>query len=114
VETLDFLMRRGAYANREEGLPAVLLLDIKMPRMDGVQATRAIRALGDDRASVPIIALTANADPDDVTGYLEAGMICVVEKPIKPERLRMAMIRAMASRTEVEAFGEPNLRAVNL
>ncbi|WP_242913181.1 response regulator [Brevundimonas pishanensis] len=98
----------------KDGRFDIILMDIKMPRMDGVQATRAIRALGDDRASVPIIALTANADPDDVTGYLEAGMICVVEKPIKPERLRMAMIRAMASRTEVEAFGEPNLHAVNL
>ncbi|KAG1422817.1 hypothetical protein G6F57_023529 [Rhizopus arrhizus] len=37
VEVMDYLLRRGAFANREEGLPAVLLLDIKMPRMDGLE-----------------------------------------------------------------------------
>ena len=91
----------------------MILMDIKMPRMDGVQATRAIRGLGDDRASVPIIALTANADPDDVAGYVEAGMICVVEKPIKPERLRMAMVRAMSSRDENHVENVPSRQAVN-
>lgn len=85
----------------------MILMDIKMPRLDGVQATRAIRNLGDDRASVPIIALTANADPDDVASYIEAGMLCVVEKPIKPERLRMAMVRAMSSREAVAIADEP-------
>ncbi|WP_312127949.1 response regulator [Brevundimonas sp.] len=74
----------------------MVLMDIKMPRMDGVQATRAIRAMGGDLASLPIIALTANADPDDALGYVAAGMMCVVEKPIKPERLRMAMVRALS------------------
>ncbi|WP_297799637.1 response regulator [uncultured Brevundimonas sp.] len=78
----------------------LILMDIKMPRLDGVQATRAIRALPDDRSTTPIIALTANADPDDVAGYLDAGMVCVVEKPIKPERLRMAILRALSSREE--------------
>lgn len=77
----------------------LILMDIKMPRMDGIQATRAIRALEDERSKTPIIALTANADPDDVAGYIEAGMACVVEKPIKPERLRMAMIRALEAPT---------------
>lgn len=76
----------------------LILMDIKMPRMDGVQATRVIRALADDRALTPIIALTANADPEDVVGYIAAGMASVVEKPIKPERLRMAMIRALDDR----------------
>lgn len=76
----------------------LILMDIKMPRMDGIQATHAIRGFADDRAHTPIIALTANADPDDVVGYIAAGMVCVVEKPIKPERLRMAMIRALEER----------------
>ncbi len=74
----------------------LILMDIKMPRMDGVQATKAIRALTGPARDIPIIALTANADPDDAKAYLATGMAAVVEKPIKPERLRMAMNAALA------------------
>lgn len=83
----------------------LVLMDIKMPRLDGVQATRAIRALAGDSRNVPIIALTANADPDDARQYLAAGMAALVEKPIKPERLRMAMNAALSHETAVEAPG---------
>jgi CheY-like chemotaxis protein len=69
----------------------VILMDIKMPRMDGVTATREIRKLKGPGGRVPIIALTANADPDEVNEYLQAGMHAVVEKPIKPERLMEAL-----------------------
>jgi signal transduction histidine kinase/CheY-like chemotaxis protein len=73
----------------------LVLMDIKMPRMDGVQATQAIRALSGPVSRIPIVALTANADPEDARRYLSIGMAAVVEKPIKPERLRMAMNTAM-------------------
>ena len=75
----------------------LILMDIKMPRMDGVQATLAIRALSSDSRNIPIVALTANADPEDAKHYLSVGMAAVVEKPIKPERLRMAMNAALAA-----------------
>lgn len=65
----------------------LILMDIKMPRMDGIAATRAIREMGGRVGGVPIVALTANADPADVQSYVAAGMQDVVEKPIKPERL---------------------------
>ena len=78
----------------------LILMDIKMPRMDGVQCTQAIRALSGPEGLIPIIALTANADPDDARGYLAIGMAAVVEKPIKPERLRMAMNAALAEPAE--------------
>jgi len=74
----------------------LILMDIKMPRMDGVAATQAIRALDGPVSRIPIIALTANADPDDAKKYVGCGMASVVEKPIKPERLRMAMNAALA------------------
>jgi len=80
----------------------LVLMDIKMPRMDGVQATQAIRALDGPVSRVPIVALTANADPEDAKHYLSIGMAAVVEKPIKPERLRMAMNAALAT-PEVQA-----------
>ena len=76
----------------------VILMDIKMPRMDGVTAAREIRKLPGPAGSTPIIALTANADADEVTKYLAAGMRCVVEKPIKPERLMEALDMALAER----------------
>jgi len=74
----------------------VILMDIKMPRMDGVTATREIRKLAGSAGRVPIIALTANADADEVAQYLAAGMRSVVEKPIKPERLLEALDAALA------------------
>ncbi|MFA4892261.1 response regulator [Brevundimonas sp.] len=81
----------------------LVLMDIKMPRMDGVQATLAIRALGGPAGSLPIVALTANADPDDARRYVEIGMASVVEKPIKPERLRMAMNLALEQAVDARA-----------
>jgi signal transduction histidine kinase/CheY-like chemotaxis protein len=85
----------------------LVLMDIKMPRMDGVQATQAIRALDGPVSQIPIVALTANADPEDARRYLSIGMAAVVEKPIKPERLRMAMNAALeqAAMTEMAAEG---------
>lgn len=60
----------------------VILMDIQMPVMDGVTATRMIRALEGAAASTPIIALTANTLPDQIQTYVEAGMDDCVAKPI--------------------------------
>jgi signal transduction histidine kinase/CheY-like chemotaxis protein len=97
----------------EDGLEAVeaarsgrfdlILMDIKMPRMDGIAATKAIRALGGVVAATPIVALTANVDPEDARSYLAAGMCCVVEKPIKPDRLLQAINIALAVAPEEDA-----------
>jgi len=81
----------------------LILMDIKMPNMDGVAATRAIRALPGPVSGVPIIALTANADPDDAEGYLAAGMTGVVEKPMKPEHLLAALQHALGENVEAAA-----------
>ena len=78
----------------------LILMDIKMPVMDGVAATKAIRALPGKPGRVPIIALTANAEPEDAEGYLAAGMNGVVEKPMKPEHLLVALQQALG---EVDA-----------
>jgi CheY-like chemotaxis protein len=84
----------------------LILMDIKMPRLDGVQATLAIRALEPPVSLMPIIALTANADPVDAASYIASGMASVVEKPIKPERLRAAMNAALvAHATDPRAEG---------
>ena len=69
----------------------LILMDIKMPEMDGVEATRIIRAIPGKAGRTPIIALTANADPEDAEAYIAAGMNGVVEKPMKPEHLLQAL-----------------------
>jgi CheY-like chemotaxis protein len=69
----------------------LVLMDIKMPGIDGVEATRRIRSGGGPGSQLPILALTANADPADAAFYRLCGLNGVVEKPIKPERLLAAM-----------------------
>ena len=81
----------------------LILMDIKMPVMDGVQATAVIRGLGGPVAAVPIIALTANADERDAVAYLAAGMDGIVQKPIQPDLLLDAMRRALSAGLEPEA-----------
>jgi CheY-like chemotaxis protein/signal transduction histidine kinase len=80
----------------------LILMDIKMPRMDGVAATRAIRELPGPAGRAPIVALTANADPSDVATYIAAGMQDVVEKPIKPERLAVVLSALLGGGDEAD------------
>ena len=60
----------------------MILMDIQMPEMDGYQATEVIRKLGDSRAAVPIVAMTANAFEEDRQKALDAGMNAHVSKPV--------------------------------
>ncbi len=65
-----------------------ILMDVRMPEMDGLEATSAIRALDrKDAAIVPIIAMTANAFDEDVQRSLQVGMNAHLSKPVEPERL---------------------------
>ncbi len=78
----------------------LILMDIKMPVMDGLEALRQIRRLPPPMGRIPIIALTANADPFDAESYLAQGMDAVVEKPIKPDLLLAAMSRLLTPAAE--------------
>jgi PAS domain S-box-containing protein len=70
-----------------------ILMDIQMPEMDGLAATRAIRELGNE---IPIIALTADAMPDDRARCLAAGMNDYLQKPVRPDALQTALTRTAA------------------
>ena len=80
----------------------MVLMDIKMPLMDGLEAARRIRAMAGPMSDIPILALTANADPWDAAEYLNAGMDAVVEKPIKPAALMSAILTALQTRAAME------------
>ncbi|WP_310735996.1 response regulator [Pseudoalteromonas sp. SG45-2] len=74
----------------------IILMDIHMPIMDGVEATQIIRNDSDETiANIPIIALTANVMKDDITRYLSIGMNAHVAKPIKTQKLRETIIRCL-------------------
>lgn len=96
---------REAVDHVQTGAFDLILMDIKMPGMDGVQATRLIRGLSGPVARIPILALTANADPVDEVAYLAAGMDGVAQKPIQPDALlnaiHLVMDRASAQTTAV-------------
>jgi len=75
----------------------LVLMDVHMPEMDGVTATRNIRELSGEVRNIPIIALTANAMKGDREKYLGAGMNAYVTKPIDPYELA----KAIASQCDV-------------
>jgi CheY-like chemotaxis protein len=80
----------------------VVLMDIQMPKLNGVDATKAIRALGGDKGSVPIIAVTANAMRGDREAYLAAGMDDYLSKPIDSGTL-FAMVERWVGRRRGKA-----------
>ncbi len=74
--------------NAAPGAYSLILMDIQMPQMNGYDATRAIRALDDPaRASIPIVAMTANAFEEDRKKAFDAGMNAFVSKPIDVDKL---------------------------
>ncbi|MCA1384649.1 MULTISPECIES: ATP-binding protein [Bradyrhizobium] len=78
-----------------EGNYDVVLMDVRMPDMDGLAATRAIRAQGERFEALPIVALTANAFPEDIKICREAGMSDFLAKPLRKPALVGALLRAL-------------------
>ncbi|MGY3448829.1 ATP-binding protein [Bradyrhizobium sp. USDA 4353] len=79
----------------------LILMDVRMPEMDGFQATRTIRARGERRSNVPIIAFTANAFMEDIRACREAGMNDFVVKPARKKALVEAILRVLPGPTPI-------------
>jgi len=81
AEALNYLQRRGAYAERPDGNPAVVLLDIKMPKVDGLEVLRKMRA--DQRLrNVPVVMLTSSREESDILASYEHHVNAYVVKPV--------------------------------
>jgi two-component system response regulator len=90
VETLDYLLRRGRYADRPEGDPAVLLLDIKMPRMDGLEVLQQIRD-HDKLKTLPVVILSSSREESDLARSWDLGVNAYVVKPVDVDQFFQAV-----------------------
>ena len=81
VEVLDYLYARGPWAGRRDGMPSVLLLDIKMPRMDGLEVLTELRK--DSRFNhLPVVILSSSREESDLARSWDLGVNAYVVKPV--------------------------------
>lgn len=81
AEALDYLFRRGAFADRPEGNPAAILLDLKLPKVDGIEVLRTIKA--DEKLKIiPVVVLTSSREEQDLLNSYKLGVNAYVVKPI--------------------------------
>jgi CheY-like chemotaxis protein len=89
---LDYLYRRGEYAGRPDGNPAVVLLDLKMPKVDGLQVLKQVK--GDEvLRSIPIVMLTSSREEQDLVESYRLGANAYVVKPVDFTRFVEAVSR---------------------
>lgn len=81
VEAMEYLNYEGKFKNREKGNPTVILLDIKMPRMDGIEVLEAIRS-NEKLKTIPIVMLTSSREEPDLKKCYALGVNAYVVKPV--------------------------------
>jgi len=82
AEALDYLQGRGQFQNRTPGHPALVLLDLKMPKMDGLEALSAIKSDAALR-SIPVVMLTSSREETDLVRSYQLGVNAYVVKPVE-------------------------------
>ena len=80
-EALDYLFRRGAYAEREQGSPRLVFLDLKMPRVDGMQVLQQIKSDARTRR-IPVVVMTSSQEESDMVRSYDLGANSYVVKPL--------------------------------
>jgi len=90
ADALDYLRREGSHAGREQGNPAVILLDLKLPKVNGLEVLEVVRADPKLR-SVPVVMLTSSQEESDVLKSYELGVNAYVVKPVAFDRFVSAI-----------------------
>lgn len=81
AEALDFIFRRGAYAQRPEGAPKLVLLDLKMPKVDGIEVLRQVKS-NEATRTIPVVMLTSSAEERDIVASYSLGVNSYIVKPV--------------------------------
>ncbi len=90
AEALDYLFKTGPYADREGGNPAVVLLDLKLPKIDGLEVLRRVRA--DEQTKLqPVVILTSSDEQKDMIQGYDLGANSYVRKPVEFEAFSEAV-----------------------
>jgi CheY-like chemotaxis protein len=80
-EALDYLFRQGEFAQRAEGVPRLVLLDLKMPRVDGIEVLRSVKA-DETTRKIPVVVMTSSQEENDLARSYELGVNSYVVKPV--------------------------------
>lgn len=80
-QALDFMFRKGEYETRSPGYPAVILLDLKMPKVDGLEVLRRLKS-SDEFKRIPIVMLTSSREEADLVKSYDLGVNSYVVKPV--------------------------------
>jgi CheY-like chemotaxis protein len=105
VVALDYLYRRDAFATRPPGHPCVVLLDLKMPRVDGMEVLRQVK-MDPLLAAIPIVVLTSSAQPRDIAEAYRLGANAYVVKPVEFDRFVKAINHIAAFWLQLNQTGE--------
>jgi two-component system response regulator len=90
-EALDFLLARGAFRDRSAApIPRLVLLELKLPKVDGLEVLRAVRA-NSRTCMAPVVVLTSSSDPRELTQCYHIGANSCVQKPVKYEEFWATM-----------------------
>jgi CheY-like chemotaxis protein len=81
VEALDYLYYRGKFSSRSDGNPAVLLLDLKLPKLDGLEVLQRIRS-DEKLKAIPVVVLTSSHEEKDIVASYRLGVNAYVVKPV--------------------------------
>jgi len=82
AEALDYLFRRGAFADRPAGHPAVVLLDLKMPKVDGIEVLRQIKS-DPQLKTIPVVVMTSSREESDLVTSYQLGVNAYIVKPVQ-------------------------------
>jgi CheY-like chemotaxis protein len=82
TEALDYLHRRGQFADRGNGQPAAILLDLKMPKVDGIEVLRQIKS-DPQLKMIPVVVLTSSREEQDLVKSYELGVNAYIVKPVQ-------------------------------
>lgn len=107
MQALDYLCRREAFAQRPPGNPALILLDLKMPLLDGIGVLKEVKGSAQLR-NIPVVMLTSSTEPGDLQRAYDAGVNAYVAKPTEFSQFLGAMKHVCAFWIQINQAAPPN------